>query len=62
MTIADGRNWPATLAAAQRTLAREFGIRHVTLQPTWPGLIPEGRVIPVVAAPPSDRRSSNGGQ
>ena len=50
MTLADGRHWPATLAAAQATLAREFGIRHVTLQPTWPVNAPERRVIPVVPA------------
>lgn len=51
MTLSDGGQWPATLAAAQRVLAQEFGIRHVTLQPSWPVPVPEGRVIPVVAAP-----------
>lgn len=50
MTLADGNSWPATLAAAQRLLAREFGIRHVTLQPAWPAPAPQGRVIPVVPA------------
>ena len=50
MTLVDGRQWPATLAAAQAMLARDFGIRHVTLQPTWPASPPEGRIIPVVRA------------
>jgi cobalt-zinc-cadmium efflux system protein len=50
MLLADGLTWPATLAAAKRMLAREFGIHHVTLQPTWPLPPPNGRVIPVAAA------------
>jgi cobalt-zinc-cadmium efflux system protein len=48
MTLTDGERWPATLAAAERLLASEFGIDHVTLQPTWPAQPPAGRVIPVV--------------
>ena len=52
MNLSARNDWPATLAAAQRTLARDFGIHHVTLQPTWPASAPEGRVIPVVPAPP----------
>ena len=48
LTLTDGQRWPMTLAAAQRMLARDFGIRHVTLQPSWPAQAPEGRVIPVV--------------
>ena len=46
----------ATLAAAQRMLAQDFGIHHVTLQPSWPARAPEGRVIPVVSAPSRDAR------
>jgi len=56
MTLAAGTDWPTTLAAAQRTLAREFDIRHVTLQPTWPANTPGGRVIPVVPASPRNDR------
>jgi cobalt-zinc-cadmium efflux system protein len=48
--LADGAQWPATLAAAERMLATEFGIDHATLQPTWPAARPPGRVIPVVPA------------
>jgi cobalt-zinc-cadmium efflux system protein len=50
LTIVDGDSWPGILASAQRLLAREFGIDHVTLQPTWPLPGREGRVIPVVPA------------
>ena len=59
LVLADGERWPATLAAAQRLLASDFGIDHATLQPSWPAPVPEGRVIPVVpaaattASPPS---------
>ena len=52
MTLAEGEQWPATLAAAQRVLAQEFAIHHVTLQPSWPVRAPEGRVIPVVVVGP----------
>ena len=61
MTLSDGERWPATLAAAQRLLASEFGIDHVTLQPSWPAQAPAGRVIPVVPAgvePPTTNRPS----
>jgi len=50
VVVADGAEWPATLAAAQRLLSAEFGIDHATLQPTWPAAVPRGRVIPVVPA------------
>lgn len=50
LTLVDGGGWPATLAAAQRRLRQEFGIAHVTLQPSWPLPPPDGRVIPVVPA------------
>lgn len=52
LALIDGAAWPRALAAAQRMLARDFGIDHVTLQPSWPMPPPAGRVIPV--APVSD--------
>jgi len=48
VTLADGAQWPAVLAAAQRMLASEFGIDHVTLQPTWATAGGNGRVVPIV--------------
>jgi cobalt-zinc-cadmium efflux system protein len=53
LTLADGAAWPRALAAAQRMLAHDFAIDHVTLQPVWPTPPPAGRVIPVapVAVP-----------
>jgi cobalt-zinc-cadmium efflux system protein len=47
LTLDDGSEWPRVLALAQRLLESEFGIRHVTLQPSWPAPAPKGRVIPV---------------
>jgi len=47
VTLPDGESWPRTLAAAQRMLARDFGIDHVTLQPAWPAAPAHRRVIPV---------------
>jgi cobalt-zinc-cadmium efflux system protein len=58
VTIADGPAWPRALAAAQRMLAREFGIDHVTLQPSWPAPPPNGRVITV--APAADPEKGHG--
>lgn len=52
LTLADGNGWLRTLAAAQRMLARDFGIDHVTLQPAWPAQPSSSRVIPV--APVAD--------
>ena len=49
IVLADGAAWPQTLAGAQRMLAREFAIEHVTLQPDWPAAPPGGKVIPVAA-------------
>ena len=49
ITLADGTAWPQTLAAAQRMLAREFAIEHVTLQPDWPAGPHGRRVIPGAA-------------
>jgi cobalt-zinc-cadmium efflux system protein len=54
LVLADGTRWPATLASAERLLAADFGIDHVTLQPAWPAAAPAGRVIPVRAARHSD--------
>jgi len=49
IALADGNGWPQTLAGAQRMLAREFAIEHVTLQPDWPAAPRGKRVIPVSA-------------
>ena len=51
VALARGEDWPATLAHARRLLATEYGIRHTTLQPTWPvgpAVGDDRRVIPVV--------------
>lgn len=45
--VSNGAAWPETLAAAQQLLAREFGIEHVTLQPSWPPVMPGRRIIPL---------------
>jgi cobalt-zinc-cadmium efflux system protein len=50
LAIARGEEWPALLAKARRMLAADYGIRHATLQPTWP--VPSAardgsRVIPL---------------
>jgi len=50
LTLDDGSEWPRVLASAQRLLEREFGIRHITLQPSWPAPTPGGRVIRVAPA------------
>ncbi len=49
IALADGTAWPQTLARAQRMLAQEFAIEHVTLQPDWPALRTGKKVIPVAA-------------
>jgi cobalt-zinc-cadmium efflux system protein len=59
LTLTDGPAWPRVLASAQRILAHDFGIDHVTLQPAWQVPPPSGRVIPVApAAPPTASASS----
>jgi len=58
LTLVDGESWPRSLASAQKMLARDFGIDHVTLQPAWPSPPPSGRVIPVT--PASDRGAGHG--
>ncbi len=50
LMLAEGPAWPRVLASAQRMLAQDFGIDHVTLQPAWRVPPPAGRVIPVAAA------------
>ena len=49
VALADGRDWPATLAAAQKLLAQRYAIEHATLQPSWPAPPRFGsrRVIPI---------------
>ena len=54
LMLTDGLAWPRALAAAQRMLARDFAIDHVTLQPAWPVPPPSGRVIPVTSVPEPD--------
>jgi cobalt-zinc-cadmium efflux system protein len=58
LTLADGSAWPRVLASAQRMLAHDFGIDHVTLQPAWHAPPPTGRVIPVapVESPATGRK------
>ena len=51
LAIGRGDDWPGLLAQARRMLATDYGIRHITLQPTWPmPAVEDRRVIPVVAA------------
>lgn len=52
VAIGDGAAWLDVLAAAQRLLATRYGIRHVTLQPSWPVPVAYGdrRVIPIAPA------------
>jgi cobalt-zinc-cadmium efflux system protein len=45
------------LATAQQLLARDFGIGHVTLQPSWPAPPPNARVIPLA---PVERGGTGG--
>jgi cobalt-zinc-cadmium efflux system protein len=58
VTLQDGLAWPRVLASAQRLLAGEFGIEHVTLQPSWPAPPPNGRVIPLAPIESDDSRSA----
>ncbi len=57
VTLAEGSAWPRVLATAQRLLARDFGIGHVTLQPSWPAPPPNARVIPLA---PVERGGAGG--
>jgi len=56
LVLADGDAWPPTLAAAQRMLARDFAIDHVTLQPSWPAPPSDRRVIPVAPVPGAETK------
>ena len=55
VTLQEGGAWLAVLTAAQRLLAQRYGIRHVTLQPSWaePPAYEGRRVIPI--APTAER-------
>ena len=49
--LLDGSNWLGILAQAQRLLHEQFGIHHVTLQPSWPGAPPgTAKIIPIAPA------------
>jgi cobalt-zinc-cadmium efflux system protein len=57
LAIVKGDDWPALLAQARRMLANEYGIRHATLQPTWPVRAAKRagrRVIPLRAEDSAD--------
>jgi cobalt-zinc-cadmium efflux system protein len=56
VTLEEGDAWLAALAAAQRLLAERYGIRHVTLQPSWPAPLALGdrRVIPITPSGDGD--------
>lgn len=54
LSIGRSDDWLPLLARARRMLANDYGIRHATLQPTWPvapAARDDARVIPVVPAP-----------
>jgi cobalt-zinc-cadmium efflux system protein len=61
IVLANGHAWPRTLAAAQKMLALEFSIEHVTLQPDWPGAPTGRKVIPVAAVEGSGAATSHAG-
>jgi cobalt-zinc-cadmium efflux system protein len=53
LSLSAGDDWPGLLGHARRMLSTEYGIRHATLQPTWPmppAATNDRRVIPVVPA------------
>jgi cobalt-zinc-cadmium efflux system protein len=59
LVIDDAQAWPRQLASVQSLLAKEFGIDHVTLQPSWASNAPKGKVIPLAAIlgePPHEHR------
>lgn len=60
--VADGTAWPETLAGARRMLADEFGIEHVTLQPSWPTAASGRRVIPVATLRESNAPARRAGR
>lgn len=56
VVIRDPADWPRTLEAAQRLLAKRFGIDHVTLQPAWRAPMRGKRVIPVMPVSADDKQ------
>jgi len=58
IALAEGSAWPQTLAGAQRMLAQEFKIEHVTLQPDWPEVMRGRKVIPVAPREPGGAQDS----
>ena len=60
LTLSDGSVWPRVLASAQRMLAQDFAIDHVTLQPAWHAPPPAGRVIPVAPVSGHDTGHKSG--
>lgn len=55
VVIRDASAWPQTLAAAQRLLAEQYGIDHVTLQPSWHAPVRGKRFIPLTPVGGSDK-------
>jgi len=60
LTLTDGSVWPRVLTSAQRMLAQDFAIDHVTLQPAWHAPPPAGRVIPVAPVSGHDTGHKSG--
>ncbi len=55
VVIHDASAWPQTLAAAQHLLAEQYGIDHVTLQPSWHAPVRGKRFIPLTPVGGSDK-------
>jgi cobalt-zinc-cadmium efflux system protein len=55
IVIQDASAWPQTLAEAQRLLAQQYGIDHVTLQPSWHAPVRGKRFIPLTPVGGSDK-------
>lgn len=55
VVIRDASAWPQTLAAAQRLLAQDYGIDHVTLQPSWHAPVRGKRFIPLTPVGGNDK-------
>lgn len=49
LVIESADSWPRLLAAIQGLLAKDYGIDHVTLQPSWLGMPPRGKVVALAA-------------
>ena len=64
VSLVRGEDWLPVLAQAKRILAADFGIRHATLQPTWPvtaAVRDDQRVIEVVPAAHDDEHEEDRG-